>query len=128
MESITTIPTRRNDTIDLTSKNRSLFNYSDLSVGVVHYNDMETFGENWKKVPVWGEHVGLHSIKALDELGIRLFLCSTAFPKREKTLERMSIDVEHSIKGFVKTIGRNEILPFLGIYQRLVYSYFFFKN
>jgi glycosyltransferase involved in cell wall biosynthesis len=40
----------------------------------------------------------------------------------------MSIDVEHSIKGFVKTIGRNEILPFLGIYQRLVYSYFFFKK
>jgi hypothetical protein len=47
MESITTIPTRRNDTIDLTtSNNRSLFNYSDLSAGVVHYNDMETFGEN----------------------------------------------------------------------------------
>ena len=40
----------------------------------------------------------------------------------------MSIDVEQSIKGFVKTIGRNEILPFLGIYQRLVYSYFFFKK
>ena len=40
----------------------------------------------------------------------------------------MSIDVEDSIKGFVKTIGRNEILPFLGIYQRLVYSYFFFKK
>jgi hypothetical protein len=45
MESITTIPTSRNNTIDLTSKNRSLFNYSDLSVGVVHYN-MEAFGEN----------------------------------------------------------------------------------
>jgi alpha-1,2-mannosyltransferase len=40
----------------------------------------------------------------------------------------MSIDVEDSIKGFVKTIGRNEILPFLGIYQRLVYSYVFFKK
>jgi hypothetical protein len=45
MESITTIPNSRNNTIDLTSKNRSLFNYSDLSVGVVHYN-MEAFGEN----------------------------------------------------------------------------------
>jgi hypothetical protein len=44
MESITSIPNRRNNTIDLTS-NRSLFNYSDLSVGVVHYN-MEAFGEN----------------------------------------------------------------------------------
>ena len=40
----------------------------------------------------------------------------------------MSIDVEDSIKGFVKAIGRNEILPFLGIYQSLVYSYFFFKK
>ena len=40
----------------------------------------------------------------------------------------MSIDVEDSIKGFVKTLGRNEILPFLGIYQRLVYSYVFFKK
>jgi alpha-1,2-mannosyltransferase len=40
----------------------------------------------------------------------------------------MSIDVEDSIKGFVQTIGRKEILPFLGIYQRLVYSYFFLKK
>src|SRR5215204_7630406 len=40
----------------------------------------------------------------------------------------MSIDVEDSIKGFVQTIGRKEILPFLGIYQRLVYSYVFFKK
>jgi hypothetical protein len=46
MESITTIPNRRNNKIDLTtSNNRSLFNYNDLSVGVVHYN-MEAFGEN----------------------------------------------------------------------------------
>jgi hypothetical protein len=47
MESITTIPnSRRNNipTIDLTS-NRSLINYNDLSVGIVHYN-MEAFGEN----------------------------------------------------------------------------------
>jgi hypothetical protein len=46
MESITSIPNRRNNTNNLTTSNRSLFNYSDLSVGVVHYNDMETFGEN----------------------------------------------------------------------------------
>ena len=46
MESITTIPNnrKRNNTINLTS-DRSLFNYSDLTVGVVHYN-MEAFGEN----------------------------------------------------------------------------------
>jgi len=64
----------------------------------------------------------------LDDLGIKLFLCSTTFPKKEKTLERVGIDVEDSIDGFVKAIGRNEILPFVGIYQRLVYSYFFFKK
>lgn len=40
----------------------------------------------------------------------------------------MSIDVEQSIKGFVKAIGRNEILPFLGIYQSLLSSYFKFKK
>jgi alpha-1,2-mannosyltransferase len=40
----------------------------------------------------------------------------------------MSIDVEDSIKGFIQTIGRNEILPFLGIYQSLVSSYFIFKK
>ena len=45
MESITTIPNKRNNTSNLTTSNRSLFNYSDLSVGVVHYN-MEAFGEN----------------------------------------------------------------------------------
>ena len=46
MESITSLSNRRNNTIDLTtSNNGSLFNYSDLSVGVVHYN-MEAFGEN----------------------------------------------------------------------------------
>jgi hypothetical protein len=45
MESITSIPERRNNTNNLTTSNGSLFNYSDLSVGVVHYN-MEVFGEN----------------------------------------------------------------------------------
>jgi hypothetical protein len=51
MESITSIPDNRkrnNNTINLTkisNNNRSLSKYSDLSVGVVHYN-METFGEN----------------------------------------------------------------------------------
>ena len=50
MESITSIPDnrKRNDnTINLTkiSNNRSLSKYSDLTVGVVHYN-MEAFGEN----------------------------------------------------------------------------------
>jgi glycosyltransferase involved in cell wall biosynthesis len=50
----------------------------------------------------------------------------------------MSIDVEDSIDGFVKArerneilfeaIERNEMLPFLSIYQNLVSSYFFFKK
>ena len=40
----------------------------------------------------------------------------------------MSIDVEDSIKGFVKAIGRNEMLPSFRIYQSLVSSYFFFKK
>ena len=39
----------------------------------------------------------------------------------------MSIDVEDSIKGFVKALNNDETLPFLGIYQSLVYSYFTFK-
>ena len=38
------------------------------------------------------------------------------------------MDVEQSIKGFVKAIGRNEMLPFLSIYQNLVYKYFIFKK
>jgi len=46
MESITSIPNRRNNTINLTTpNNRSLSEYCDLTVGVVHYN-MEIFGEN----------------------------------------------------------------------------------
>ena len=50
MESITSIPNNRkrnNNTINLTTSNnnRSLSKYSDLTVGVVHYN-MESFGEN----------------------------------------------------------------------------------
>jgi glycosyltransferase involved in cell wall biosynthesis len=40
----------------------------------------------------------------------------------------MSIDVEDSIKGFVKAIERNGMFPFLSIYQSLVYSYLFFKK
>ena len=117
----------RNNIVNPKSNDSSLSKNTEMSVGVIHYN-MESYGENIINVPAWGEHVGLHSIKALDELGIKLFLCSTAFPKKEKTLERVGIDVEQSVDGFVKAIGRNKILPFLGIYQRLVYSYFFFKK
>jgi len=40
----------------------------------------------------------------------------------------VGIDVSGCIDGFVKAIGKNEILPFLGVYQRLTYSYFFFKK
>ncbi len=58
----------------------------------------------------------------------KVFLCSSSYPERNETLDRIGIDVTDSISGFVKSIGRNEILPFLGAYQRLVYSYFFFKK
>jgi glycosyltransferase involved in cell wall biosynthesis len=40
----------------------------------------------------------------------------------------MSMDVEQSIKGFVKVKRNNEILPGFRIYQSLVYSYFIFKK
>src|SRR5919112_1894927 len=75
-----------------------------------------------------GSDVGLHSIKAISEMGSKVFLCASAYPKKEETIERIGIDVTDSINGFVKSIGRNEILPFLGAYQRLIYSYFFFKK
>ena len=39
-----------------------------------------------------------------------------------------SIDVEDSIDGFVKAIGKNEMFPSFRIYQSLVSSYFFFKK
>ena len=40
----------------------------------------------------------------------------------------MSIDVEQSIKGFVKVKRNNEMLPGFRIYQNLVYKYFIFKK
>ncbi|HEX2231029.1 MAG TPA: glycosyltransferase [Nitrososphaeraceae archaeon] len=79
-------------------------------------------------MPGCGEHVGLHSIKALDEMGCKVFLCASAYPEKEETIKRIGIDIEDSIDGFVKAIGRNEILPFLGAYQRMVYTYSFFKK
>src|SRR5919109_5506352 len=81
-----------------------------------------------ERVPICGEHVGLHSIKALHEMGIKVFLCASAYPQRKDTISRIGIDVSDSVEGFVKAIGRNEILPFLGAYQRMTYSYFFFKK
>ena len=61
-------------------------------------------------------------------MGHKIYLCATEYPQKEETLKLVGIDVENSIDGFVKSLGRNEILPFLGIYQRMVYSYFFFKK
>ena len=81
-----------------------------------------------KIVPGWGEHVGLHCIKVLHEMGFRVNLCASVYPDKVTTLERVGIDVTDSIDGFVRAIPRNEILPFLGAYQRLCYSYFFFKK
>ena len=61
-------------------------------------------------------------------MGCKVFLCASAYPKKEETIKRIGIDIEDSIDGFVKAIGRNEILPFLGAYQRMVYTYSFFKK
>ena len=61
-------------------------------------------------------------------MGLKVFLCASVYPERDETIKRIGIDVSGYIDGFVKAIGRNEILPFLGAYQRLTYSYFFFKK
>jgi len=61
-------------------------------------------------------------------MGAKVFLCASEYPRREQSLKSIGIDVTESIDGFVKAIGRNEILPFLGAYQRMAYSYFFFKK
>lgn len=61
-------------------------------------------------------------------MGLKVFLCASVYPERDETIKRIGIDVSGYIDGFVKAIGRNEILPFLGAYQRMTYSYFFFKK
>ena len=61
-------------------------------------------------------------------MGLKVFLCASAYPEKDETIKRIGIDVSGYIDGFVKAIGRNEILPFLGAYQRMTYSYFFFKK
>lgn len=61
-------------------------------------------------------------------MGFRVSLCSSVYPDSITTVKRVGIDVSDSIDNFVKAIPRNEILPFLGAYQRLCYSYFFFKR
>jgi alpha-1,2-mannosyltransferase len=61
-------------------------------------------------------------------MGFRVNLCASVYPERIVTLGRVGIDVTDSIDGFIQAIPRNRILPFLGAYQRLCYSYFFFKK
>jgi alpha-1,2-mannosyltransferase len=61
-------------------------------------------------------------------MGLRAYLCASEYPAVEQTVKRIGIDVSGNIDGFVKAIGRHEILPFLGAYQRMCYSYFFFKK
>jgi alpha-1,2-mannosyltransferase len=61
-------------------------------------------------------------------MGFRVNLCASAYPERIVTLDRVGIDVTDSIDGFIEAIPRDRILPFLGAYQRLCYSYFFFKK
>jgi alpha-1,2-mannosyltransferase len=61
-------------------------------------------------------------------MGLNVFLCASVYPEKDETIRKIGIDVSDSIDGFVKAIGRNEILPFFGAYQRMTYSYFFFKQ
>jgi alpha-1,2-mannosyltransferase len=61
-------------------------------------------------------------------MNLKVFLCASEFPDREKTINRVGIDVSDSIDGFVRSIRRDERPPLLGIYQRLVYSYFYSKK
>jgi glycosyltransferase involved in cell wall biosynthesis len=61
-------------------------------------------------------------------LGFEVFLCASAYPEREITVKRVGIDVSDSIHGFTKPVARNEMFPFLGVYQGIADSYFFFKK
>ena len=61
-------------------------------------------------------------------MGFRVNLCASAYPQKTVTLERVGIDVSDSIDSFLEAIPGDKILPFLGAYQRLCYSYFFFKK
>ena len=61
-------------------------------------------------------------------MGFKVLLCATEYPQREQALSRIGIDVTDSIDGFMKVKGRNEVLPFLGVYQSMVDSYSYFKK
>jgi alpha-1,2-mannosyltransferase len=61
-------------------------------------------------------------------MGFRVNLCASTYPQRIVTIDRVGIDVTDSIDAFIQAIPRDRILPFLGAYQRLCYSYFFFKK
>jgi alpha-1,2-mannosyltransferase len=61
-------------------------------------------------------------------MGFRVNLCSSVYPERMTTLGRVGIDVTDSIDAFIQAVPRDRILPFFGAYQRLCYSYFFFKK
>jgi len=93
-----------------------------VRVGIVHYN-MEVYGG--------AEHVGLNAIKSLHEAGHSIGLCATAYPYRKQTLVRVGIDVEDCIDYFIQSRRYPEPdkpMPFLGIYQRVGYSYFPIKK
>jgi hypothetical protein len=81
-----------------------------------------------KKAPGGAEHVVLHSIKALHEIGFKVFFYLTAYPKREETLKRIGIDVTGYIGSFVQTIDKEKRLPFLGIYKSIVDTYFSYNK
>jgi alpha-1,2-mannosyltransferase len=61
-------------------------------------------------------------------MGLKVSLFSSAYPERQKTLDRIGIDITDSLDGFVMATNRNEMVPFLGIYQRMVDYYFSFRK
>jgi len=67
-------------------------------------------------------------IKALDEMGIKIYLCASTYPDANITSKRLGIDVSNSISGFLKGTNRHDIPSFLESYQMMFYSYFGVKK
>jgi len=61
-------------------------------------------------------------------MGIKIYLCASAYPDANITSKRLGIDVSNSISGFVKGVSRHDIPPFLEPYQMMIYSYFSVKK
>ena len=70
----------------------------------------------------------MQTIKALDEMGIKIYLCASSYPDATITSKRLGIDVSNSISGFFKGINRHDIPPILQPYQMMIYSHFSVKK